>query len=349
MSKNMKLVGIVGHFGFGLNMLNGQTIKTKIVTKALEDRFGNDEVLKLDTHGGAKTYLKLPFKMIGLLKCCENIIIFPAHNGVRVIVPMLLLINILYHRKIHYVVIGGWLSEMCEQKPWLMKQLKKIDYIYVETTTMKNALEKQGFRNVLVMPNFKDLKILDKPVYSDNRPLKLCTFSRVVKEKGIEDAVKSVEIINTEYGKVVFELDIYGPVDPKQIEWFDKLQTNFPDYINYKGSVQFDQTVDVLKNYFALLFPTKFYTEGIPGTILDAYAAGIPVIASKWESFSDLIDDGVTGIGFKFDDFDGLVSVLRNIANHPDSIDDLKTSCINRAKQFKPEEIIQKIQIGGAS
>ena len=44
----MKLVGIIGHFGFGLNMLNGQTIKTKIVTKALEDRFGNDEVLKVD-------------------------------------------------------------------------------------------------------------------------------------------------------------------------------------------------------------------------------------------------------------------------------------------------------------
>lgn len=343
----MKLVGIIGHFGFGLNMLNGQTIKTKIVTKALEDRFGNDEVLKVDTHGGAKTYLKLPFKMIGLLRCCENIIIFPAHNGVRVIAPMLLFINFFYHRKIHYVVIGGWLSQMCEQNPWLMKQLKKIDYIYVETTTMKRALERQGFRNVLVMPNFKDLRVLDKPVYSDKGPLKLCTLSRVIKDKGIEDAVKAVGIVNREFGKRVFELDIYGPVDPDQSEWFNALKTNFPDYINYKGSVPFDQTVDVLKNYFALLFPTKFYTEGIPGTILDAYAAGLPVIASKWESFSDLIDDGVTGIGFDFNDFDGLVSVLSNIANHPDSIIDLKTSCIKKARQYEPEEVIQKIQIGG--
>lgn len=343
----MKLVGIIGHFGFGHNMLNGQTIKTKIVTKALEDRFGNDEVLKVDTHGGAKTYLKLPFKMIGLLRCCENIIIFPAHNGVRVIAPMLLFINFFYHRKIHYVVIGGWLSQMCEQNSWLMKQLKKIDYIYVETTTMKRALERQGFRNVLVMPNFKDLRVLDKPVYSDKGPLKLCTLSRVIKDKGIEDAVKAVKIVNKEFGKRVFELDIYGPVDPDQSEWFNALKTNFPDYINYKGSVPFDQTVDVLKNYFALLFPTKFYTEGIPGTILDAYAAGLPVIASKWESFSDLIDDGVTGIGFDFNDFDGLVSVLSNIANHPDSIFDLKNSCIKMARQYVPEEVIQIIQIGG--
>ena len=60
-----------------------------------------------------------------------------------------------------------------------------------------------------------------------------------------------------------------------------------------------------------------------------------------------MIDDGVTGIGFDFNDFDGLVSVLSNIANHPDSIIDLKTSCIKKARQYEPEEVIQKIQIGG--
>ena len=31
----MKKVCVIGHFGFGENLLNGQTIKTKIVTKEL--------------------------------------------------------------------------------------------------------------------------------------------------------------------------------------------------------------------------------------------------------------------------------------------------------------------------
>ena len=57
-----------------------------------------------------------------------------------------------------------------------------------------------------------------------------------------------------------------------------------------------------MKYYFALLFPTRFYTEGIPGTILDAYAAGIPVICSRWESCADVVDDGVTGITYPFED-----------------------------------------------
>lgn len=48
---NMKKVCVIGHFGFGENLLNGQTIKTKIVTKELDKQFGADQVVKIETHG----------------------------------------------------------------------------------------------------------------------------------------------------------------------------------------------------------------------------------------------------------------------------------------------------------
>ena len=35
-----------------------------------------------------------------------------------------------------------------------------------------------------------------------------------------------------------------------------------------------EKTVKTLENYYLLLFPTKFRTEGIPGTIIDALSAG---------------------------------------------------------------------------
>ena len=74
----------------------------------------------------------------------------------------------------------------------------------------------------------------------------------------------------------------------------------------------------MLKNYFLLAFPTKFYTEGIPGTILDAYAAGVPVIASKWESFFDVIEEGKTGIGYEFDNQKELEKILAVSYTHLD-------------------------------
>ena len=332
----MKLIGIVGHFGFGLNMLNGQTIKTKIVTKALEDRVGNDEVLKVDTHGGTKTYLKLPFKMAGLLKCCENIIIFPAHNGVRVIVPMLLLINSLYHRKIHYVVIGGWLSEMCEQNPWLMKQLQKIDYIYVETTTMKNALEKQGFRNVLVMPNFKDLKILDKPDRRADGILKLCSFSRVMKEKGIEEAVEATKILNDR--GIDCTLTIFGQIDKHQIEWFEKLKMSFPEFVRYGGVIPYDQSVDCLKNYDVLLFPTYYEGEGFAGTLLDAMAAGVPIVASDWKYNREIVNER-NGVLVPVKDSEALASAVLGIKDNFA----LKQAALEEARKYSTKIAVKPI------
>ncbi|MBQ1273270.1 MAG: hypothetical protein IIY10_00685, partial [Aeriscardovia sp.] len=51
-------VSIFGHFGEGKNLLNGQTVKTKIVTEELENQLGQENILKIDTHGGIKTLLK---------------------------------------------------------------------------------------------------------------------------------------------------------------------------------------------------------------------------------------------------------------------------------------------------
>ena len=57
----MKKVSVIGHFAVGHQYLNGQTIKTKIVTGELERVLGSDQVGIVDTHGGPKTLLKAPF------------------------------------------------------------------------------------------------------------------------------------------------------------------------------------------------------------------------------------------------------------------------------------------------
>ncbi len=44
-----------------------------------------------------------------------------------------------------------------------------------------------------------------------------------------------------------------------------------------------------MKKYDLLLFPTKYYTEGIPGTIIDAYFSGLPVLVSRWENHNDIL------------------------------------------------------------
>ena len=333
----MKKVSVIGHYAFGLNYLDGQTIKTKIVTNELCKEYGESEVLKFDTHGGAKTLLKAPIYVWKAMKNTQNIIVLPAHNGLRVFGRLLPFFKRFFKkRKIHYVVIGGWLSTILKKRKGLAKALKKFDGIYVETNTVKDVLEAQGFKNIFVMPNCKELTPVSQNelTYQKEPPYKLCTFSRVMKEKGIEDAVDVVKSINSECGKTIYTLDIYGQVDSAQNEWFDKLKMELPDYIKYCGLVPFDKSVEVLKNYFALLFPTKFYTEGVPGTIIDAYAAGIPVISAKWQSFNDIIDDNVTGIGYEFDNISDLKQTLLSISNEPSILNNMKLNCLKKSETY---------------
>lgn len=339
----MKKVCVVGHFGFGENMLNGQTIKTKTVTTELEKQLGADQVMKIDTHGGAKALPKIIFQLINAFKNCNNIIIFPAHNGVKVFVPLCNSINKVFHRKLHYVVIGGWLPSFLKDKDRLRKSVSQFTGVYVETTTMQNALKEIGIINTYLLKNFKDINVLSESElkYQHERPYKICTFSRVMKEKGIEDIVNAVIDINSSLNEVVYQLDIYGQVDSEQGKWFEQLSRNFPPYISYKGLVQFDKSVEVLKNYFILVFPTKFYTEGIPGTIIDAYAAGLPVLSAKWESFDDIVEEGVTGLGYKFGDADNLTDILVMLLNNTEKVDLMKTSCIKRAYCYTPENAVQ--------
>jgi glycosyltransferase involved in cell wall biosynthesis len=337
----MSKVGIIGHYGFGLDLANGQTIKTKIITDEL--RKTDHELVTVDAHGGIKAVLPVVFGCIKCLSSCDDVLILLTENGLRVAVPVLAILNRLAQKKLHYIVIGGWLSSFLDRAQSLKRFLQSFDYIYVETNTMKTALESKGFSNIVIMPNCKKLKILSEEelIYSSKEPLALCTFSRVMKEKGIETIVHTIKKVNDTIGRKAYRLDIYGQIDDAQKQWFVELQRSFPTYISYGGIVPFDESVEVLKNYFALIFPTHFYTEGIPGTIIDSYAAGVPVISAKWESFSDVIDDGQTGIGYEFDNASELESILENTLRNPERLNSLKTKCIEKAKEYTLKETMK--------
>ena len=338
---------ICGHFAFGENKLNGQTIKTKVITEALVQKIGEDNITRIDTCGGVKSLFRLPSALAKALLHNDNLIILPAYKGVRFITFILSFLRPFIHGcKVHYVVIGGWLPKYVRTK-FLLKRclMASVDTIYCETSTMIRQLADSGIKNTVLMPNCKELAPTSAvSLQSDSQePYRLCTFSRVMQEKGLGEAVHAVEKINAEFGREVFALDIYGPVWPTQVEWFEQLQQSFPPSVHYKGTVPFDSTLDVLKGYFLMLFPTLFYTEGVPGTIIDAYASGLPVLASRWESFSDVVDEGQTGLGYEFGSFDALCAILGDIARHPGKIDGMRQHCLKKYQQFRPCNVIEAL------
>lgn len=336
-------VSIIGYLAKQKPLFDGQTVKTKQLASVLHDQLSNDKIGELDMQGMRQSPLSFFWKFFKLCRTSENVVILPAH-GALLLFPLLCVLFRAKGTRLVYDVIGGWLSGYIEKYSYLKPILKRFDQIWVETTVMKKALEDKGFNNLTIVPNFKNLSILKEDELNMNisSPIRLCIFSRIMEMKGIDDAVKSV-IETTNKDSNYFSLDIYGQIDPSYTEHFSELQEHFPENIRYCGCVDATKSTEVLREYDALLFPTKFPTEGLPGTLIDAYSAGLPVISAKWNSFSDFVEDGKTGIGYTQCDYDELVGTLRKIQENPSLLTNMKKDCLKKAKEYSAETVGKQI------
>lgn len=337
-------IGMIGYFASGKSKSGGQEAKTCAIAEELNKDFGAAEVKKVDTLNWKKHPFKLFLQLVDLACNCKNVIMLPAHKSVKVFTPILVFLKKITGVTIHYAVVGGWLPTMTNTDERLKRLLKKVDYIYVETSSMADALQEQGFDNIVRFPNFKhiipiDMDELFKAKYTE--PYRLCFFARVTKEKGLEDAVDAVLSVNKKYGHMVYQLDVYGPVQGGQEEWFEQLKRKFSDCVKYRGFVEPEESVETLRDYFGMIFPTHYKTEGVPGTIIDAYAAGVPVVTARWDNCGDVIDEGVTGFGYELGNVDQLTECLNGIALNPERFISMKLNCVKKASEFMPEKIME--------
>lgn len=335
---SVKRIGVIGCFDFG-KPVGGQQIKTQIVGTELKRQFGDNEVVFYDTQGKWRFILRMPFILLTSLIKHKNIVFMPGDKGLRIMVPFLILLNLLFRRKLHYVVIGGWLPELLERYPIHKFLLKKVNCIYAETGLMKTQLDANGFHNTAVMQNCKPLDILElsKLPTTFSMPYPLCTFSRVIKSKGIEDAIIAVNDCNRRMGRIVYSLDIYGLVQEK--EWFEALMCKQPEEIRYCGMIDYNKSTEVLHQYFALLFPTYYQGEGFAGTLIDAMAAGVPSIVSDWKFNAEIITDKKTGYVFPTHSTQELSNILTRIADHPETMISMRKNCLQEAKNYLPEVV----------
>ena len=335
---NKKLF-ICGNYLGGKPTTDGQTVKTKVVTEEIVNKFGTSNCIIVDTYKSARAMLSLYFTVLPTMFRYRHAIIFPAQNGLLFLSPVFCLANLLFGVRIHYVVIGGWLPLFVNKHAFLKILLRRFDCIYAETQSMVDRLKEEGLSNVVVMPNFKKLEQLKTPKkdLSENEVIRLCTFSRVMKEKGIEDAVKAVTQANKALGDTVFSLSVFGTVQSGQEDWFESLKKEFPIYITYEGVIRSDEAVATLQNYHILLFPTYYDGEGFAGTLIDAFAAGLPIVASDWRYNSEIVEEGKTGWLFRTRHVEELQDILIAISRNRHEIVRMSANCLEESKKYLPD------------
>jgi glycosyltransferase involved in cell wall biosynthesis len=212
------------------------------------------------------------------------------------------------------------------------------------------AVEKQASdhsrlaRRIVVHDGFDPDRFLAQPV--DSRE-KFCLENRlnpaariisyvggVQERKGLLDLVEAAVRLLPKFPDTVFV--VCGPItDPA---YFEKVNSRIHE-LKVEGHFQFPgfqaNILNLLVQSELLVHPS--YSEGFGLAILEAMAAGKPVVATRCGGPEEIVEDGVTGFLTKVGDPDDLAQAMSRLLGDPALSRSLGLAGVDRARAFSYE------------
>jgi glycosyltransferase involved in cell wall biosynthesis len=185
---------------------------------------------------------------------------------------------------------------------WLHKKLgtwKMADRYILQTELARSVFESSSAginkSKFAVKPNF----IVDPGFLPEVREECFLYVGRLSGEKGISTLLGA-------FRDKPFDLFIGGDGPLKSLV-LESCETN--SRIHYLGLLDKGEVTNRMRKCSALIFPSLWY-EGMPLTLIEAFATGTPVIASNLGAMASMILDGYNGMHFTAGDVKDLSSKL---------------------------------------
>jgi glycosyltransferase involved in cell wall biosynthesis len=157
--------------------------------------------------------------------------------------------------------------------------LSKSNLVCFETKYLVNYFKRFN-ENTIWFPNVRQ-NIPSSQVKSYSN--RFIFLGHIAREKGILVLIDAVNQLSDE-----FTLDLYGELHELDLE--DKISKSNASYMGVLNSAD---VLKVLQRYDVLVLPS--YREGYPGVIIEAFSAGIPVIATRLEGIIEFVENKRNG------------------------------------------------------
>jgi len=210
----------------------------------------------------------------------------------------------------HVAYFHGWTSEDLKVRfyNYLDKKLmRKADRIIAVSKSSASVLSRAGIptSRISVIYNAYETSAEIPPTRMRHAPLVIGVIGRLSWEKGVHVFLRALATIK---GKAPeFKAEIYG--DGPYNERLRKLSVHLglDDKVDFKG---FREDIDkVYDNIDFLVVPSL--SEGHPLVILEAWAGGIGIIASRAGGIPEILENGKSGILVDTDNPEMLGSAIR--------------------------------------
>jgi len=160
--------------------------------------------------------------------------------------------------------------------------------------TEKVIVSRQGLCQDI--PNPMENHILPRSRHS---PLRIAYLGRLDSTKGVDVLIQAARSLP----KITIELNIYGIAQSEgDTAYLKKLKSlaQGDQRILFNSPVQSNQVVRLLKDFDLLAVPSQWLETG-PLVVLEAFAAGIPVIGSNLGGIAELVEHNINGLLVKPD------------------------------------------------
>lgn len=185
--------------------------------------------------------------------------------------------------------------------PKMVKQLNRCECLFTLSQQFANQLNEWGvFVPIHTTTTKVDDKLLEdfdiaKKDYTSKNILYL---ARVSKEKGIFITLDTFKILQEKYPELTFKIAGVGHDLEEAKAYAQKNNIN----AEFLGGLSGQPLIDEFKNAYAYIF-TSFH-EGMPTSVLEAMAFGIPVVTRPVGGLVDFFEDGK--MGYMIDSFNAV-------------------------------------------
>jgi len=175
-----------------------------------------------------------------------------------------------------------------------------------------------------------------KSLNLDNNDIVLIAMGDLIDRKNYETSLKAVAKTNN--SKVHFLICGNGPkMDSLKLLSETLGINNQVHFLGYRRDIH-----ELLSISDIFLFPS--YQEGLPRSMMEAMASGLPCIASKIRGNVDLIEDNVGGFLFNPTDVNGYANAINLLAQNDELRLKMSKNNLEKIKHFDVSNIIYQLK-----
>ncbi len=227
-------------------------------------------------------------------------------------------------------------------KPYILYTLNAADELVVLSEEWKNYFDSLTSRqksvvvyNPVIMP---DQVAPNRP----GMPVEVLYLNHLTTKKGIFDIIEALaERQGSLRGKIRLTLAGSGSEEAALLERIR--QAGIEDMIVCKGWVTGDAKHELLRN--CQLFILTSYYEGLPMSILEAMAAGKPVIATRVGGIPTIVKPGINGWLLEPGDQKAIADTFEEVIRHPELLQQYGSQSQCMAQEYSAARVVEKLNL----